>query len=123
MNFVRSLVCGGGIEAFGSQVNLSHILSDEALEKYEGRPVALGFRPEGILLGAQENSYVFEAEVELTELLGDNTNVYVSVGSDSLILKVDPHDTPKLDTKITFSVPYANAYLFDCESEKVIAKK
>ena len=123
MNFVRSIVCGGGIEAFGSQVDLSHILSDEALGKYEGRPVALGFRPEGILLGAQENSYVFEAEVELTELLGDNTNVYVRVGDTSLILKVDPHDTPELDTKITFSVPYENAYLFDGETELVIKKK
>ena len=87
------------------------------------KPVALGFRPEGIVLGEAENSYVFEADVDLTELLGDNTNVYVSVGDTNLILKVDPHDTPNLDTKITFSVPYANAYLFDGESELVIAKK
>ena len=59
----------------------------------------------------------------LTELLGDNTNVYVEVDGVSLILKVDPHDTPALDTKITFSVPYANAYLFDGETEVVIDKK
>ena len=123
MNFVRSVTGGGVINALGSRVELSHILSDSTVAGLEGKEVALGFRPEGILLGDQPDSYVFEATVDLTELLGDNTNVYVSVGSDSLILKVDPHDTPKLDTKITFSVPYANAYLFDCESEKVIAKK
>ena len=123
MNFVRSVTGGGVINALGSRVELSHILSDSTVAGLEGKEVALGFRPEGILLGEQPDSYVFEATVDLTELLGDNTNVYVSVGSDSLILKVDPHDTPKLDTKITFSVPYANAYLFDCESEKVIAKK
>ncbi len=123
MNFVNSTVKGGSINVFGSDVSLSHIISDENVKAYEGKPVALGFRPEGIVLGAQPDSYVFEADVILTELLGDNTNVYVQVGETSLILKVDPHDTPALDTKITFSVPYANAYLFDGETEFVIEKK
>ena len=123
MNFVRSEVSGGAITVLGKEIYLSHIISDENVSAYEGKPVALGFRPEGIILGAQENAYVFEANVDLTELLGDNTNVYVSVGDNTLILKVDPHDTPELYTKITFSVPYANAYLFDGDSENVIAKK
>ena len=123
MNFVNSTVSGGNVEILGSKVDLSKILSDNTLSSYEGKPVALGFRPEGIVLGAQDDAYVFEANVDLTELLGDNTNVYVSVGDESLILKVDPHNTPELDTKITFSVPYANAYLFDGETEFVIAKK
>ncbi len=123
MNFVRSNLNGGCIKALGSNVDLSHILSDNTLKVHEGKPVALGFRPEGILLGKQENAFVFEADVDLTELLGDNTNVYVSVGEETLILKVDPHDTPKLDTKITFSVPYQNAYVFDGDSEEVIIKK
>ncbi len=123
MNFVNSDVTGGHIDVLGSRISLSHILSDDNVRKYEGKPVALGFRPEGIVLGAQNDAYVFEANVELTELLGDNTNVYVRVGEESLILKVDPHETPELDTKITFSVPYANAYLFDGETEFVIDKK
>ena len=123
MNFVRSEVGGGNISVLGSEVDISHIVSDETAKHYEGKPVALGFRPEGITLGRVENSYVFEAEVELTELLGDNTNVYVTAGGNNLILKVDPHDTPRLDDKITFSVPYKNVYLFDGESELVIEKK
>ncbi len=123
MNFVSSSVEGGHTEVIGSKCDLSYILSDETLAQYEGKPVAFGFRPEGIVLGAQENAYIFEADVVLTELLGDNTNVYVEVDGVSLILKVDPHDTPALDTKITFSVPYANAYLFDGETEVVIDKK
>ena len=123
MNFVRSDVNGGCVNALGSKVDLSHILSDDTIKAHEGKPVALGFRPEGIVLGKHNDAYVFEADVDLTELLGDNTNVYVSVGEETLILKVDPHDTPKLDTKITFSVPYQNVYLFDGDSEEVIAKK
>ena len=124
MNFVRSDVDGSGkISVLGSDVSIAHIIPDEKAVDYIGKPVALGFRPEGIVLGEQDNSYVFEATVDLTELLGDNTNVYVSAGDMTLILKVDPHDTPALDTKIKFSVPYANAYLFDGETEFVIEKK
>jgi multiple sugar transport system ATP-binding protein len=120
MNFVRSKVEFGKANILGRDIDLSKIVDTKEIE---GREIALGFRPEGIILGEQPDSYVFEADVDLTELLGDNTNIYVSVGDTSLILKVDPHETPKLDTKITFSVPYANAYLFDGESELVIAKK
>jgi ABC-type sugar transport system ATPase subunit len=58
--------------------------------------------------------------VELTEMLGDNTNVYVTAGKDQAILKVDSHDTPETDKDITFSIPYENVYLFDGETEKVI---
>ena len=123
MNFVGSSVVDGKAEVMGKSLDLSHIISDEDVKAHEGKPVSLGFRPEGILLGEAENSYVFEADVVLTELLGDNTNVYIQYGDLNLILKVDPHNTPELDTKITFSVPYENAYLFDGESEFVIKRR
>ena len=123
MNFVHTKAVGGYIEALGEMVNLSKLISDDKIAKYEGKPVVFGFRPEGIVLGKAEDAFVFEADVVLTELLGDNTNVYIQRGDVSLILKVDPHNTPETDTKITFSVPYQNAYLFDGESEFVIEKK
>ena len=123
MNFVDTAVKGGNASVLGVDIDLHHIISDETIKAYEGKPVAIGFRPEGIVLGKAENSYVFEADVVLTELLGDNTNVYVEVGGVNLILKVDPHDTPALDTKISFSVPYTNTYIFDKETELVIEKK
>jgi multiple sugar transport system ATP-binding protein len=123
MNFMHSAVAEGRAEVLGNKIDLSNILDSNTLKNYEGKKIVLGFRPEGIPLGRQENAYVFTAKVELTELLGDNTNVYVSFGKNSLILKVDPHDTPEIDSEITFSVPYENAYLFDSETEIVIKKK
>ena len=123
MNFVNCTVKSGHINALGVDIDLSHIISDKNVAKYEGKSVVLGFRPEGIVLGEADGAYTFTAGVELTELLGDNTNVYVSDGETNLILKVDPHDTPKMDTQITFSVPYKNAYIFDGETELVIDKK
>jgi multiple sugar transport system ATP-binding protein len=58
--------------------------------------------------------------VELTEMLGDNTNVYITSGEQQAILKVDSHDTPEMDAPLTFYVPYESVYLFDGETELVI---
>ena len=119
MNFVRSKVEGGRINVGGTQLDLSHKLGAK-LAQYEGRELIFGFRPESIHLGKEENAYVLPAAVELTEMLGDNTNVYITMQDVHSILKVDPHDTPEIDSQITFSVPYENVYLFDAETEKVI---
>ncbi|MBQ2028911.1 MAG: sn-glycerol-3-phosphate ABC transporter ATP-binding protein UgpC [Clostridia bacterium] len=117
-NFVRGTVKDGKI-AFGENVfDLSKKLGDIA--KYEGKPIVFGFRPEHIQLGEHENAYVVTSKVELTEMLGDNTNVYISSGNDQAILKIDSHDTPETDKDVVFSIPYENVYLFDGETENVI---
>ena len=120
MNFVSSVVTNGAIQVGNKTLALDGVLSAETISAYEGKKLVLGFRPEGAVLGAQEDSFVMSANVELTELLGDNTNVYVDMDGVKAILKVDPHDTPKMDTKIEFSIPYKNAYFFDGETEVVL---
>ena len=92
----------------------------ETIKQYEGKELILGFRPEAILLGHEEDSYHLTCEVELTEMLGDTANVYVLVGEEQAILKVDPHDVPSLQGETTFSIPYKSTYLFDGETEMVI---
>ena len=119
MNFIRSKVSGGKIKVGTEQLDLSRKLGGK-LAQYEGKELVFGFRPESILLGKHDNAYVLPAAVELTEMLGDNTNVYIKMESDQAILKVDPHDTPEVDSTITFSIPYENVYLFDGATENVI---
>lgn len=123
MNFVTSVLKDGNITIGSKTVSMQDIMTEAQIAEYDGKEVALGFRPEAIVLGSQENSVVFDATVELTELLGDNTNVYVDMNGAKSILKVDPHDTPQMDTQITFSIPYAGIYMFDKETEKVLEKK
>lgn len=119
MNFVRGTVKDGRI-LFGDVVlDLTKKLGDKT-KKYEGKDIVFGFRPESIVLGEQKDAYQVTCSVELTEMLGDNTNVYITVGEEKSILKVDPHDTPEVDSTITFSIPYENVYLFDGETEFVI---
>ena len=119
MNFVRGKVEGGKLAIGKNLVDLKAKLGDK-LSQYEGKEIVFGFRPESVKLGEHEEAYVLPANVELTEMLGDNTNVYITLDEVHSILKVDPHDTPEVDSDITFSIPYENVYLFDGETEMVI---
>ncbi len=120
MNFVRSKVSGGKIIFGENTIDLNPKLGGKTAD-YEGKEIIFGFRPESIDLNSQEQAYKITADVELTEMLGDNTNVYITTGEDKAILKVDPHDTPEIDDTIDFYIPYENVYLFDSETEFRIA--
>ena len=118
MNFVRGTVKAGGIAFGDNRIDLSRKLA--GISRYEGKEIVFGFRPEAIQLGSQPDGYAISAKVELTEMLGDNTNVYISSGADQAILKVDSHDIPEMDSAISFTIPYEGVYLFDAETENVI---
>ena len=118
MNFIRTKLSGGKIDIAGKTLDLTKL--GKKLGAYEGKEIVFGFRPEAVRLGSHDEAYVLPATVELTEMLGDNTNVYITMGDMHPILKVDPHDTPEIDSEILFSIPYESVYLFDGETEKVI---
>ncbi len=115
MNFLRRRVEKGCITVGGASFNLG-----ERAAACEGKDVVFGFRPEAIVLGKQENAYVTRGQVELTEMLGDNANVYVDIDADKAILKVTPHEIPAMDADVVFSIPKESVYLFDAATEMVI---
>ncbi len=120
MNFVRATVTNGHIRIGSNDIDLSHKLGTENLKAYEGKEIVFGFRPEAAALRDEGDSCSIKCTVELTELLGDNTNVYIDIQGSKAILKVNPHDTPEMDSDIEFYIPYESVYLFDGETEKVI---
>ena len=119
MNFIKATVKNGCIDINGTKLDVSKNLGDKKAA-YEGKEIYFGFRPEHIKLNDKEGDYVLPAVVELTEMLGDNTNVYINIGDVNAILKVNPHEAPKVDTDICFSISQEYTYLFDAETEKVI---
>ena len=120
MNFITGTIKGNEI-TFDKNDNRFDVsktgyeLSDKA--------VYFGFRPENISMHPVENAYKIHALATLTEMLGDSTNIYIEIGGDTVILKVDPHDAPKMDEEFDFYLPYEKVYLFDKESEFVFKKK
>ena len=119
MNFLKGTVKDGNLKFGDVEFDLRNVIGNN-IQEYEGKEIVFGFRPEGILLGEKEQAYHVPCTVELTEMLGDNTNVYVDIGEEKAILKIDPHHTPETDSDIQFSIPFENVYLFDGETEKRI---
>ena len=120
MNLISTKVEGGKAVVGGTSIDLSKVMDADLLAKYEGRGIVFGFRPEAIEGGETEDSYVLDSTVELTELLGDVTNVYVDMGEDRAILKVDPRVAPKMDEKYRFYIPYNTVYIFDEETTNTV---
>ena len=118
MNFCRSRVTDGCVTFGDQQLDLKGVRPD--MGTLEGKDVVFGFRPEAIILAEQSGAVGVDCHVELTEMLGDNTNVYIISGEQQAILKTDSHDTPETDTDMRFYIPGESIYLFDGETENVI---
>jgi multiple sugar transport system ATP-binding protein len=124
MNFLHGEVKGGKfvVEDAGISLDVSPIVKN--IKAIEGKKGVLAFRPEAIKIAkegrAGADEYLISSVVDLTELLGDTTNVYANVGKKNVILKVNPHDTPAMGSTFKFVVPYKAAYLFDEESQLAI---
>ncbi len=118
MNFLPVTVKGGKISIANSILDFNDIGFDSS--SYEGKEIILGFRPEGISVSEGADCVSVTASVELTEMLGDVSNIYVAMSDSNAVLKVDPHDTPEMNTDFTFTIPHSSIYLFDAETEQVI---
>ena len=119
MNFVE---CHIEDELVFNKANCRYNLLERFPALKDHKEVYFGFRPEHALVKYDSNieGIEVEGEVELTELLGDNTNVYTKIGEHNVILKVDPHDAPKVDSNVKFLIPYDSMYFFEKESERRI---
>ncbi|MDE7329896.1 MAG: ATP-binding cassette domain-containing protein [Clostridia bacterium] len=136
MNFIKGKVEKGKIDVGGTALDLAPVVKD--VKAIEGREVVFAFRPEAIKLpeavkktkktaeGESEEKevkpkgYTLTSNVELTELLGDTTNVYATVGGVNVIMKVNPHHTPAMGAEFKFFVPYEAAYVYDAETELAV---
>ena len=120
MNFVKGEVSDNNLLL--NQTNVNIPLNNFELVKSH-KNVIFGFRPEAAILESHikdEKGIMIEALVEVSELLGDNTNVYAKIDDNNIVIKIDPHDTPKMGDVIRFLIPYKSMYFFDQEDEKVI---
>jgi len=98
--------------------------TDDALREYDGKPVTLGIRPENVhdepkfLEKAAEG--VVEADVEVTELMGAETYLYLNCEGVSVTARVDPTSKAKAGDRIKVAFELNKIHLFDKETEKAI---
>ena len=92
------------------------ILKDKG---YLGKKVIFGIRPEDVTREAYPNATV-EAEVNVAELLGAETMLYVKIGHDEFAARVDARDFHNPGEKVTLTFNVAKGHFFDVTTEKAI---
>ena len=95
-----------------------------ALESHLGKPVIFGLRPENIhdpnFAPPRIISQEVEANVDLTELMGNEIFLFLKSGEDEFVARVDPRTTYKMGDTVTMSFNMVNMHIFDKETELVI---
>ncbi len=90
----------------------------------EGKEVVLGIRPEDLhdeeaFLSSSPESVV-EAYVEVTEMMGAETFLYMKIGETSYTARVNPRTTAVPQSSIKIALDPNKIHLFDKETEAVI---
>ncbi|MBW3097203.1 ABC transporter ATP-binding protein [Pseudohoeflea coraliihabitans] len=123
INLVPCTVESTGGDHFLSQGSFRIPISDRLAKKIEtqsGREVAVGIRPEHIVVVEQEETGT-QGVIEVLEYLGPETLVHLRVGTVPLIAKAPAHANWDIDTKVNFRIDKSRACIFSGKDERLIA--
>jgi multiple sugar transport system ATP-binding protein len=95
---------------------------DKKLISYENKTVTLGIRPEDIHdeFASLANAEVLDALVEVAELTGIETFLYLTVDLQPLTARVSPKSTAKPGDKIKIAIDTERIHIFDKTTGKTI---
>ena len=95
-----------------------------ALKPHVGKSVVFGLRPEDIhdptFAPPRIIAQNVEAEVDLTELMGNEIFLFLKSGDDEYVARVDPRTSFKMGDTVTMAFNMENMHVFDKENEQVI---
>ncbi len=128
MNFINATVSKKGVEYtldFDKyQVPVpAEKCSAGQLDPYVGKEVIFGIRPEHTHDEPEEIAkakMLFDAKVDVTELMGAEIYLYVTIAGQSITARVAPTSTAKVgdDIKVCFSLD--KLHIFDKDTEQII---
>ncbi len=129
MNFIDAKVVQVGPDvmvAFGEyRVKLPEAKTKALVEGgYVDKDIILGIRPEDvhdedIFISASPESVV-DAHVEVTELLGAETNLFLIIAGQSITARVDSRSQAKIGDIINVAFDVNRMHLFDKQTEETI---
>src|SRR3989454_22366 len=93
-----------------------------ALQRYAGRRVVLGVRPEALRVasGADPAECAFDTAVEVVEPLGNEILLDVRAGAHAMVARVDPATRVKVHEKVRLAFDPERLHFFDPGSEAAI---
>ncbi len=97
---------------------------DNCLDAYVDKEVIFGIRPEHVHnepdLMANLPDGIVEANVEVTELMGAETYLYMNCEGQSINARVNPASTARAGDTIKIAIDPAKIHIFDKDTEKTI---
>jgi multiple sugar transport system ATP-binding protein len=91
---------------------------------YAGKPLIFGVRPEDIhdrdLVPSGIRAEPMTAKVDVTELLGNEINVYLLSGKKQFIGRMDPRTRARVGQEMDVAINMDNVHLFDRDTEQAI---
>ena len=97
---------------------------DNCLEAYVGKEVIMGIRPENVHneedLVEKFKAGMVEADVEVTELMGAETYLYMDCEGQKINARVAPTNTARPGDKIKIAMEPEKIHLFDKDTELTI---
>jgi multiple sugar transport system ATP-binding protein len=127
MNFFKTqLVRGDGklyVDGGSFKVEVPESRND-MYANYVNRPVIMGIRPEDI----NDPNYLppgiipqpVEGKVDVTELMGNEIQLYLSTGEHNFVARVDPRTKVRMGEEIQVVFNMGNMHLFDPDTEQAI---
>jgi multiple sugar transport system ATP-binding protein len=134
MNFINGKLVKKGDDVYFDFQNVSLKLPEEKakaeeLKDYIGQEVVVGLRPEAISdvadAVAANPEYSFDVNVDVTELMGAEIYLYLTVGDPedeptSLIARVSSRSQSRAGDKIKVAVDMSRFHIFDKDTEVCI---
>jgi multiple sugar transport system ATP-binding protein len=96
----------------------------KAYQNFVDKAVILGIRPEDVhnpaFVAPGIHSAPVEARVDVTELMGNEINLYLLAGQDTIVARVDPRTDFRMGDKVQVAFNMDKAHLFDPDTEIAI---
>ena len=93
------------------------------LDPYVGKEVIFGIRPEHVHDEPDEIAkapMLFDANVDVTELMGAEIYLYVNIADQSITARVEPTSTAKVGDNIKICFSLDKIHIFDKDTEQII---
>lgn len=95
-----------------------------SLREYVGKEVVMGIRPEDLYDDAEHiaeaTTGLIDCQVEVTEMMGAETYLYLNFLGNSMTARVDPKTTSKTGTRIKIAIDPEKVHVFDKETERTL---
>jgi multiple sugar transport system ATP-binding protein len=111
------------VEGEGLQLNIPAERTS-GLDQYIGQSVTMGVRPEDLhdaaFVPPGIHTGKWEAQVDVTELMGNEVYLYLVTGKNSYVARVDPRTQARVGKTVQMAANLDNVHFFSKTNEKVI---